>query len=135
MYIFVYIFLEGRRHQFCETLGSILMSFWGASGSKNQKKEVPERCEKTAPKTELQAGEKVTRDAPPRSSRRRAQGGGALKQFQGHPGPHPSPGAVGHLMTIPRVPKGTVADMHVCICLYALVYVRLMSTYETRFAA
>ena len=112
MYIFVYVFLEGRRHQFSANLGSILTSFWEAPGSKNQKKEVPERCEKTAPKTELRAGEKVTQDAPLGASRRRAQGGGALKQFQGHPGPHPSPGAVGHLMTTPRVPKGTVADNH-----------------------
>ena len=85
MYIFVYVFLEGRRHQFSANLGSILTSFWEAPGSKNQKKEVPERCEKTAPKTELPAGEKVVRNAPPGGE----QGGGALTQLQGHPGPHP----------------------------------------------
>ena len=65
MRIFVYVFLEGRRHQFCETLVSILNSFWETSGSKNQPKEVPERCEKAAPKTELRAGEKVVQDARP----------------------------------------------------------------------
>ena len=64
MYICVHVCLEGRRHQFSTNLGSILTSFWEAPGSKNQKKEVPERCEKRAPKTELRAGEKVTQDAP-----------------------------------------------------------------------
>ena len=126
MYIFVYVFLEGRRHHFSANLVSILTSFLEAPGSKNQKKEVPERCEKRAPKTELRAGKKVVRDARPRQTRRRAKGGGALKQFQGHPGPHPSPGAVGHLMTTPRVPKGTVADniyinIYPVLCCFLLI--------------
>ena len=73
MYIFVYVFLEGRRHQFSANLGSILTSFWEAPGSKNQKKEGPERCEKRAPKTELRAGEKVMQGARPGGEKR---GGG-----------------------------------------------------------
>ena len=60
MYVCVYVFLEGRRHKFSAKLVSILTLFWEAPGSKNKKKEVPDRCEKRAPKTELQAGEKVT---------------------------------------------------------------------------
>jgi hypothetical protein len=71
------------------------------------KKKVLERCQKTAPETELRAGEKV------------AQGSarGALQQFQRHP--HPALGVVGHTMTTSRVLKGTVADIqkyppHIC---------------------
>ena len=82
MYIFVYVFLKGRWHQFSAIFGSILTSFWEAPGSTNKIKTLPERCEKRAPKTELRAGKKVTRDAPPGG---KEEGGGALKQFQGHP--------------------------------------------------
>ena len=72
MYIFVYVFLEGCQHHFSPNFVSILTSFWEASGSKSQKKEFPERCENTAPKTELRAGAKVALGS---SSRRRAGGG------------------------------------------------------------
>ena len=70
MYMFVYVFLEGRRHKFSANLVSILTYFWEASESNNQETEVPERCEKTAPKTELRAGKKVVRDAPPGGEQR-----------------------------------------------------------------
>ena len=85
MYMFVYVFLKGRRHQFSTNFGSILASFWKASGSKSQKKDAQERYKKTAPKKELRDGEKVMQQWHRR-------GLGALKQFHRHPGPHPLPG-------------------------------------------
>ena len=55
---------------------SILTPFWEASGSKNHQKEVPEGCEKTAPKAELRAGEKVTLGSASRRFPEASRGGG-----------------------------------------------------------
>jgi hypothetical protein len=63
MYIVVYVFVEGLWHNCSANQGLIFTSFGAVLASTNKTK-VPERRKKSAPKTELRAGEKVTQAGP-----------------------------------------------------------------------